>query len=128
MKNDPQDPFPYEPRYTMYWRDDEGRNWLSVGGAARPVSGRPIPAGWHRIEFVTDETTMAKDPSDKIREYDRDQPVALDDRDPSNTDPSELTSPLDPDDDVYSLIRPEQGDRRETTPAADWEHDDGRQR
>jgi hypothetical protein len=39
------------------------------------------------------------------REYSQDQPVtATDDRDPGNTDPEEMTEPLDPDDDVYTLI------------------------
>lgn len=50
------------------------------------------------------------------REYNRDEPVALDDRDPGNTDPSELTAPLAPDDDVLTLVYQDQGDIRETAP------------
>lgn len=44
------------------------------------------------------------------REFSRDEPVALDDRDPSNTDPEDLTEPLDPDDDIYALVNQQQGD------------------
>ncbi len=43
---------------------------------------------------------------DQIREYDHNQPVALDDRDPGNTGPDQLTEPLDADDDVYKLVHP----------------------
>ncbi len=57
------------------------------------------------------------------REHTRNEPVALDDRsadqDPGNTDPDEMTAPLDPSDDVYSLIRPENSDIHTTHPAAD---------
>ena len=50
------------------------------------------------------------------REYSRDEPVALDGRDPSNSDIEKLTSPLEPDDNVYSLVFPDQGDLRESSP------------
>lgn len=50
------------------------------------------------------------------REYSRDEPVALDDRDPGNVDIVELVEPLDPDDNVFSLVNPDQGDLRETAP------------
>lgn len=50
------------------------------------------------------------------RTYDPNQPTALDDRDPSNTDPDLLTAALAPDDNVYALINQEQGDLRETAP------------
>lgn len=33
--------------------------------------------------------------------------VALDQKDPGNTDADELTAPLDPDDDVYTLVQPD---------------------
>lgn len=36
-------------------------------------------------------------------------------RDPSNTDIDELTAPLTPDDDVFALVNPQQGDT-ETMP------------
>jgi hypothetical protein len=39
----------------------------------------------------------------------RDQPVALDDQDPGNTDIDNLVAPLDPDDDVFTLLNPDQG-------------------
>lgn len=42
--------------------------------------------------------------------------VALDDRDPSNTDIENLTQPLDPDDNVFTLVNPDQGDLREAHP------------
>lgn len=42
-------------------------------------------------------------------------PAALDDADPSNTDIDQLTNPLDPDDDVYALLNPDQEAPRETT-------------
>lgn len=51
------------------------------------------------------------------REYSRDEPVAIDDRDPSNSDPADFTAPLDADDNVYGIVFQEQGDPRETTPA-----------
>lgn len=54
--------------------------------------------------------------SNDKREYDRDQPVALDDRDPSNSEVEELTGPLDADDDVFRRLTPDQGDLRETAP------------
>ncbi len=50
------------------------------------------------------------------REYSRDEPVALDDRDPSNTDPETLTEALEPHDNVYGLIFQDQGDLREASP------------
>ena len=50
------------------------------------------------------------------REYSRDEPVALDDRDPSNSDIDQLTLALDPDDDVYMLVSQDQGDLLETAP------------
>ncbi len=130
MPRDDQDRLPYEVRYTRYWRDEHGNNWLAPIGASAPKQGEPVPNDWKPFVFIdrhdptTDERTMAKD-RDTKREYDRNQPVALDDRDPSNTDPQDLTEPLAPDDDVYSLVRPEQGDRRETSPAAEWTDDDG---
>lgn len=64
--------------------------------------------------------------TERKREYSRDEPVALDDRDPGNTEPEDLTAPLDPDDDVYSLVFPDQGDLRETSPAAEWRDDEPR--
>lgn len=39
-------------------------------------------------------------------------PVALDDRDPSNTDIEDLTRPLDPDDDVFTLLNVEPRESR----------------
>lgn len=39
--------------------------------------------------------------------------------DPGNTDPDELTAPLDPDDDVYALLLQDQGDLRETAPVGE---------
>lgn len=57
------------------------------------------------------------------REYDRDrEPVSLDGqdgRDPSNTEIEELIAPLAPDDDVYTLVNPDQGDLRETAPVGE---------
>jgi hypothetical protein len=49
------------------------------------------------------------------REYRRDEPVALDDIDPGNSDPDAFTEPLSPDDDVFSRVNPDQGPL-ETTP------------
>lgn len=67
---------------------------------------------WQRlIEALTEDKAMTEK-----REYSRDEPVALDDRDPSNTDPDQLTAPLDPDDDVFALVSQEQGDLLETAP------------
>ncbi len=62
--------------------------------------------------------------SEQKREYNRDEPVALDDRDPGNTEPDELTAPLDHDDNVYGLVFPDQGDLRETSPAGEWPKDE----
>lgn len=42
------------------------------------------------------------------RQYHRDEPVALDDIDPGNSDPDAYTEPLSPDDDVFSRINPDQ--------------------
>lgn len=53
------------------------------------------------------------------REYNRDEPVALDDRDPSNTDPDNFTAPLDPADNVYQVLTQEQGDLLEATPVGE---------
>lgn len=61
-------------------------------------------------------------PGDDIREYNRDEPVALDDRDPGNTSPEEMTEPLDPDDDVYSLIQPDHQDGIRTTDPENYGH------
>lgn len=55
-------------------------------------------------------------PEPAKREYSRDEPVAMDDRDPSNSDPELLTAALAPDDNVYALINQEQGDLREFSP------------
>jgi hypothetical protein len=44
------------------------------------------------------------------RTFDRDQPVALDDRDPGNTDIDDLVQPLAADDNVFTLVNPYQGD------------------
>ncbi len=57
------------------------------------------------------------------REYSRDEPVALDDRDPGNTDPSNLTEPLEPQDNVYQLVFQDQGDLREAAPMQDPTND-----
>lgn len=46
-------------------------------------------------------------PRDILRTYDPSQPVALDDQDPGNTDPDQLTTALDPDDDVYAMVNPD---------------------
>jgi hypothetical protein len=59
--------------------------------------------------------------SNQRREYDRDQPVALDDRDPGNSDIENLVAPLSPDDDVFSLVHPQQGDVREVAPVGEDE-------
>lgn len=53
------------------------------------------------------------------REYSRDEPVALDDRDPSNSDPETFTEPLDPTDNVYQVISQEQGDLLEAAPVGE---------
>ena len=53
------------------------------------------------------------------REYSRDEPVALDDRDPSNHDIEKLVAPLEPEDNVFSLVNPEQGTLLETAPMQD---------
>lgn len=57
--------------------------------------------------------------SNDKRDLDRDQPVALDDRDPSNSDIEDLIEPLDPHDNVFSLVNPDQGDMHETAPVGD---------
>lgn len=54
--------------------------------------------------------------SNDKRELDRTQPVALDDRDPGNSEIDDLVEPLEPDDNVFSLVNPDQGDLREATP------------
>lgn len=47
------------------------------------------------------------------RSYNRGtQPVALDGRDPSNSEIEELTAPLDQDDDVFQLVKPDQADSK----------------
>ncbi len=53
------------------------------------------------------------------REYSRDQPVALDDRDPSNSDIESMTEPLEPHDNVYTLIHPDADTLRESAPVGD---------
>lgn len=55
------------------------------------------------------------------RKYDASgQPLAMAaGADPGNTDPDELTSALDPDDDVYALLSQDQGDLRETAPVGE---------
>lgn len=53
------------------------------------------------------------------REYSRDEPVALDDIDPGNSDPDEFTAPLDPDDDVYQVVTQDQGDLFESAPVGE---------
>jgi hypothetical protein len=50
------------------------------------------------------------------REYFRDEPVALDDRDPSNSEIEKLVEPLDPDDNVFTLVNPEPGTLLENAP------------
>lgn len=57
--------------------------------------------------------------SNDKRELDRNQPVALDDRDPGNSDIDDLVEPLEPDDDVFTLVNPDQGDLREVSPVGD---------
>lgn len=53
-------------------------------------------------------------------ENDKDkEPVALDDRDPSNTEVEELVTPLEPGDNVFELVNPDQGDLRETAPVGE---------
>jgi hypothetical protein len=53
------------------------------------------------------------------RELDPTQPVAIDDKDPGNADPDEFTAPLDPDDNVFTLVNADQGDLLETTPVGE---------
>lgn len=53
------------------------------------------------------------------REHSRDEPVAADDRDPSNSDPDDFTAALDPDDDIYALLGQDQGDLAETAPVGE---------
>lgn len=53
------------------------------------------------------------------REYSRDEPVALDDRDPSNADIVSMVAPLEPDDNVYTLIHPDEETLRESAPVGD---------
>ncbi len=50
------------------------------------------------------------------REHSRDVPVAMADRDPSNSSPEDFTDSLDPADDVYTLVFQDQGDIREAAP------------
>lgn len=50
-------------------------------------------------------------PTQTKREYSRDEPIALDDRDPSNSQPEDFTAPLDPDDDIYQIVLQEQGNK-----------------
>lgn len=57
--------------------------------------------------------------SNDRRDLNRDQPIALDDQDPSNTDIDHLVAPLEPDDNVFSLVNPDQGDLSETTPVGE---------
>lgn len=53
-----------------------------------------------------------------INKRDLDQPItATDDLDPSNTDAENLTAPLDPDDNVFTLVNPEQPQTLENHPA-----------
>jgi hypothetical protein len=63
------------------------------------------------------EKFMDEQMDEQKREYSRDEPVALDDRDPSNSDPDQFTAALAPDDDVFALINSDQGDLREESPA-----------
>lgn len=53
------------------------------------------------------------------REYARDQPVALDDRDPSNSEIDKMIEPLEPHDNVYTLIHPDADTLRESAPVGD---------
>lgn len=46
------------------------------------------------------------------------EPVALDDRDPSNTQVEDLVAPLEPDDNVFTLVNPVQ-ETREMAPVHD---------
>lgn len=39
--------------------------------------------------------------------------------DPSNTDIEQLVEPLEPEDNVYTLVNPDQGDLRETAPVGE---------
>lgn len=42
------------------------------------------------------------------REYSRDEPIAMADRDPGNSDPDQFTAPLEPEDNVYTRVNQEQ--------------------
>lgn len=53
------------------------------------------------------------------REYTPGEPVALDDRDPSNADIDALVEPLAPDDNVFSLVNPEPGTLLESAPVGE---------
>lgn len=72
---------------------------------------------WERFRsnFYIVMQARETDVTDK-REYSRDEPVAMDDRDPSNSEPDQLTEPLEPGDNVYQVIFQDQGDIRETAP------------
>lgn len=77
---------------------------------------------YERRRLLADGNLM----SEQKREYNRDEPVAMDDRDPGNTEPEELTAPLDRDDDVYNLVFPDQGDLRGASPAAEGQDNEPR--
>lgn len=57
------------------------------------------------------------------REYNRDEPVALDDRDPSNSDIASMVGPLDPEDDVFTLVHPDEDTLRESAPVGETSAD-----
>jgi hypothetical protein len=99
---------------------------MSTEPAHEPIDLRPYQSpGALLVQRVPPTTYLYRwlprtenDVSEK-RTYNRDQPVALDDRDPSNSDIETLLQPLEPDDNVFTLVNPQQGDLREIAPVAE---------
>jgi len=90
-----------------------GKGW----GPDAEVTIQRAQLDWE--DFEPDESVMTTK-----REYSRDEPVALDQRDPSNSEPELFTMALEPDDNVYQLVAQDQGDLLETAPMQEPQYGD----
>lgn len=103
------------------WNDDVlvDFDWLAGHEVRLEIEGPIDP----RLMAIMCGLEGAYDVAEQRRNYNRDEPVALDDRDPSNADVEALVAPLAPDDNVFTLVHPDEDTLREFRPVGETSAD-----